>query len=122
MFDGYREAEDGCGTDKRALDQSVSHGTSELRLHSLRDPTPSPGKIRAQGGIFLLGIFEKFVEEVVRNPSSTSASIFAGLESQQGPMPCAEWDGTEHQTYSKASNEPNSQSKTIDLGTEINEN
>ena len=31
----------------------------------------------AQEETFLLGIFEKFVEEVERNPSSTSASIFA---------------------------------------------
>ena len=39
---------------------------------------------------------------------------------QIDPMQSAEWDGTEHQTYSKASTKPNSQ-KTIGLGTEIHE-
>ena len=36
-----------------------------------------PGDIRTQEGTYLLRFFEKFIEDVVRNPSSTSASIFA---------------------------------------------
>ena len=37
-------------------------------------------------------------------------------------MKCAEWDGTEPQTYCKASKEANSQRKTIGLGSKIYEN
>ena len=60
----------------KVLATEIKRDTKTLTTF-IKNPTSSPGKIRAQEETFLLGLFEKFAEELEYNPSSTSASIFA---------------------------------------------
>ena len=66
----------------------------------IKNPDIKSRKVRTQEDLFLLGIFEKFEEQVLRSRSSTSTSIFArAVESHLGAgrpdaMCWMRWHGT----------------------------